>query len=164
MKIRRSILGLQRYGRGYIARQKAEAVRRERATIKIQARVKGWLERRWYLQVKRTILGLQTYGRGNMARVRYKIMKDNAAATVIQRFARGYLVRMACKKKLRDIIIVQSCIRRRQAKKIFRRLKAEAKSIEHVKSLNKGLEMKIITLQQKIDELVSDILFKLYLL
>ncbi|KAG5308478.1 MYO5B protein, partial [Acromyrmex insinuator] len=154
--IRRSILGLQRYGRGYIARQKAEAVRRERAAVKIQARVKGWLQRRWFLQVKRMILGLQTFGRGNMARTRYKIMKDNAAATVIQRFARGYLVRMACKKKLRDIIIVQSCIRKRKAKKIFRQLKAEARSVEHVKSLNKGLEMKIITLQQKINEMAKE--------
>ncbi|XP_012524245.1 unconventional myosin-Va isoform X2 [Monomorium pharaonis] len=155
-KIRRSILGLQRYGRGYIARKKAEAMRRERAAVRIQARVKGWLQRRWYLQVKRTILGLQTRGRGNMARARFRMMKDHAAATVIQRFARGYLVRMACKKKLRDIITVQSCIRKRQAKKVFRQLKAEARSVEHVKSLNKGLEMKIITLQQKINEMAKD--------
>lgn len=156
IKVRRAILGLQRYGRGYIARQKAEAVRRERAAIKIQSHLKSWLQKRWYLEVKRTILGLQTYGRGYMARVRYRIMQDNAAATVIQRFARGYLVRMACKKKLRDIIIVQSCFRKRQARKIFRQLKAEARSVEHVKSLNKGLEMKIITLQQKIDEFAKE--------
>ncbi|XP_029160851.1 unconventional myosin-Va isoform X2 [Nylanderia fulva] len=156
LKIRRAILGLQRYGRGYIARRKAEAIRRERAVIKLQAHLKGWLQRRWYLEVKRTILALQTYGRGYMARVKYRIMKDNAAATVIQRFARGYLVRMACKKKLRDIIIVQSCFRKRQARKIFRQLKAEARSVEHVKSLNKGLEMKIITLQQKIDEFAKE--------
>ncbi|XP_024886489.1 unconventional myosin-Vb-like, partial [Temnothorax curvispinosus] len=155
-KIRRSILGIQRYGRGYIARKKAEAVRRERAAVKIQVHVKGWLQRRWYLQLKRTILGLQTRGRGNIARARYRMMKDHAAATVIQRFARGYLVRMACKKKLRDIVIVQSCIRKRQAKKIFRQLKAEARSVEHVKSLNKGLEMKIITLQQKINEMAKE--------
>ncbi|XP_011698074.1 PREDICTED: unconventional myosin-Va isoform X1 [Wasmannia auropunctata] len=155
-KIRRSILGLQRYGRGLIARQKAEAVRRERAAVKIQTQVKGWLQRRWYLRVKRTILGLQTRGRGNMARDKYRKMKDHAAATVIQRFARGYLVRMACKKKLRDIIIVQSCYRKRQAKKIFRQLKTEARSVEHVKSLNKGLEMKIITLQQKINEMAKE--------
>lgn len=160
-KIRRAILGLQRYGRGCIARQKAEAIRRERAAIKIQAHVKGWLQRRWYLQVKRTVLGIQTRGRGNMARLRYRIMKDSAAVIAIQRFARGCLVRMACKKKLRNIIIVQSCIRKRQAKKVFRRLKTEAKSVEHVKSLNKGLEMKIITLQQKINELVSLTLFLL---
>lgn len=162
-KIRKSILGLQRYGRGYMARRKAEAVRRERAAVKIQTHVKGWLQRRSYLQVKRTILGLQAHGRGAMARDRFRRMKDHAAATVIQRFARGYLVRMACKKKLRDIIIVQSCIRKRQAKKIFRKLKTEARSVEHVKSLNKGLEMKIITLQQKINEMVSVRLSILYI-
>ncbi|KAG7189228.1 hypothetical protein KM043_008789 [Ampulex compressa] len=155
-KIRRSVLGLQRHGRGYIGRQRAEMIRRERAALKIQARVKGWLRRRWYQQVKRTIVGLQTYGRGKMARERFKLMQDHAAATVIQRFARGYLIRMACKQKLRNIVIVQSCIRRYRAKKILRRLKAEARSVEHVKSLNKGLEKKIITLQHKIDELAKE--------
>ncbi|XP_076169169.1 dilute class unconventional myosin isoform X2 [Ptiloglossa arizonensis] len=155
-KIRQAVLGLQRYGRGYIARQKARAVREERAAIKIQAHVKGWLKRRRYLKIKRTIIGIQTYGRGKMARKKYELMKDNAAATVIQRFARGYLVRMACKQKLRDIVIVQSSVRRYLAKKMFRRLKAEARSVEHVKSLNKGLEKKIITLQQKITELARE--------
>ncbi|XP_076760746.1 dilute class unconventional myosin isoform X2 [Xylocopa sonorina] len=155
-KVRHAVLGLQRYGRGYIARQKAQAVREERAAIKIQARVKGWLKRRRYLQTKRTILGIQTFGRGKLARQRYELMKDNAAAIVVQRFARGYLVRMACKKKLNDIITVQSCVRRYLAKKVFKRLKAEARSVEHVKSLNKGLEKKIITLQQKITELTKE--------
>lgn len=89
-----------------------------------------------------------------MAREKYERMKDNAAAIVIQRFARGYLIRMACKKKLRNIIIVQSYVRRYLAKKVFKRLKAEARSVEHVKSLNKGLEKKIMTLQEKITELV----------
>ncbi|XP_015428617.1 PREDICTED: unconventional myosin-Va [Dufourea novaeangliae] len=155
-KIRRAVLGLQRYGRGYIARQKAQAVREERAAIKIQARVKGWLKRRRYLQIKRTVMGIQMYGRGKMARERYKVMKDNAAAITIQRFCRGYLVRMACKKKVENIVIVQACVRRYMAKKVFRRLKAEARSVEHVKSLNKGLEKKIITLQQKNTELSKE--------
>ncbi|XP_076679327.1 dilute class unconventional myosin isoform X9 [Andrena cerasifolii] len=155
-KIRRAVLGLQRHGRGYIARQKAQAMREERAAIKIQARVKGWLKRRRYLQTKRTILGIQKYGRGKMARERYQLMRDNAAAIVIQRFARGYLVRIACQQKLRDIVTVQAAVRRYLAKKVFRRLKAEARSVEHVKSLNKGLEKKIITLQQKITELAKE--------
>ncbi|XP_043264989.1 unconventional myosin-Va isoform X1 [Colletes gigas] len=155
-KIRRAVLGLQRYGRGYIARQKARAVREERAAIKIQAHVKGWLKRRRYVQIKRTIIGIQTYGRGKMARERYRLMKDNAAATVIQRFCRGYLARMACKQKLKDIVIAQAAVRRYLAKKMFRRLKAEARSVEHVKSLNKGLEKKIIMLQQKITDLTKE--------
>jgi hypothetical protein len=36
--------------------------------------------------------------------------------------------------------------------------------VEHVKKLNKGLENKIISLQQKIEELVSDLSFSLYCL
>lgn len=41
------------------------------------------------------------------------------------------------------------------AKKRFKNMKKEAKSVEHVKKLNKGLENKIISLQQRIGELVS---------
>lgn len=71
------------------------------------------------------------------------------------RYIRGFLVRRACKRKLDDIIVVQSCVRKYLAKKIFKKLKTEARSVEYVKSLNKGLEMKIINLQHKVDELVS---------
>lgn len=38
----------------------------------------------------------------------------------------------------------------------------EARSVEHVKKLNKGLENKIISLQQKIEELVSDFFCNLW--
>ena len=154
-KIRRAILGLQRHARGCLARRKAQAVRRERAAIKIQCCIKGWLQRTRFLRIKRTIIGLQTYGRGWMARKRYQMMKDNAAAMTIQRFARGYLVRRACRKKINNVIIVQCCVRKFLARRIFRRLKAEARTVEHVKTLKKGLEKKIITMQHRIDEIVS---------
>ncbi|XP_033218735.1 unconventional myosin-Va isoform X2 [Belonocnema kinseyi] len=155
-KIQRSILGLQRHARGFLARRRAQAVREQRAAIKIQTQVRSWLARKRFLDLRRTILGLQTYGRGAMARKRFQLMKDIAAATVIQRFARGYLVRMECKKKLHNITIVQNCVRKFLARKVFKRLKAEARSVEHVKTLNKGLEMKIISLQHKINELAKE--------
>jgi myosin-5 len=43
------------------------------------------------------------------------------------------------------------------ARRLYRKLKVEARSVEHVKELNKGLENKIISLQQKIEEIVSDL-------
>ncbi|XP_012267747.2 unconventional myosin-Va isoform X2 [Athalia rosae] len=156
-KMRKSILGIQRYSRGYLARKRAQAVRRERASIKIQACVRGWVKKTQYLRLKRTALGLQTYGRGLLARKKYQLMRDNVAAIVVQRFARGYLARLSYKKKLNNIIIVQSCVRRYLAKKELKRLKAEARSVEHVKSLNKGLENKIISMQHKINELTKEI-------
>lgn len=155
LKIKKSIRGLQRHARGYLARKRAQAIRRTKAAIKIQTRIRGWVKRRQYLRLKRTALGLQTRARGSMARKKYQLMKDNAAAIVVQRLARGYLARLAYKKKLRNVIIVQSCVRRYLAKKELKRLKTEARSVEHVKSLNKGLENKIISMQHKINELVS---------
>jgi myosin-5 len=49
-------------------------------------------------------------------------------------------------------------VRRWLARRLYKKLKQEARSVEHVKKLNKGLENKIISLQQKIGELVSPIL------
>lgn len=55
-------------------------------------------------------------------------------------------------KRRRQIIICQAAVRRFLARRQYKRLRIEARSIEHVKKLNKGLENKIISLQQKIDE------------
>ena len=56
------------------------------------------------------------------------------------------------KKALRGIVLIQCLFRRRQAKKLLKSLKIQAKSVDHQKKLNKGLENKIISLQQKLTE------------
>jgi len=70
---------------------------------------------------------------------------------------RGFLARTRYLQTVRRIILVQSMVRRWLARRLYRKLKVEARSVEHVKKLNKGLENKIISLQQKIEELVSDL-------
>jgi myosin-5 len=70
---------------------------------------------------------------------------------------RGFLARTRYLQTVRRIILVQSRVRRWLARRLYRKLKVEARSVEHVKKLNKGLENKIISLQQKIEELVSDL-------
>lgn len=62
------------------------------------------------------------------------------------------MARRAYQKKRQQIIICQAAVRRFLARRQYKKLRIEARSIEHVKSLNKGLENKIISLQQKIDE------------
>ncbi|XP_015519328.2 unconventional myosin-Va isoform X1 [Neodiprion lecontei] len=155
-RMRRTILGLQRCARGWLARQRAQKIREYRAAVKLQARIRGWVKRSQFLRVKHAVLGLQAHGRGFLARKKYQLMRDNAAAILVQRLARGYLARKAYKKKLHDIVIVQSCVRRYLARKELKRLKTEARSVEHVKSLNKGLENKIISMQHKINELTKE--------
>ena len=52
------------------------------------------------------------------------------------------------------LVLLQSHARRKQASKELKRLRTEAKSMDHLKKLNKGLENKIIELQQRITEQV----------
>ena len=97
------------------------------------------------------MLNIQRHSRGYLVRKEFKGKMDNFKATQIQRFCRGYLARKRYNKMIRNIITVQSCIRRFLAKRQLKRLKTEARSISHLQTKYKGLENKIIELQQKYD-------------
>ena len=70
---------------------------------------------------------------------------------------RGFLARQRYQRTIKGIILLQSCWRRWLARRQYKALRVEARSIEHVKNLNKGLENKIISMQQKIEELNKEI-------
>lgn len=74
---------------------------------------------------------------------------------MIQKFVRQWLSRQKFMRAMRGLITVQGMVRCFLARRQLRKLKIEAKSIEHQKKLNKGLENKIISLQQKLTEMVS---------
>ena len=67
---------------------------------------------------------------------------------------RGWLQRLRYKKILRGIVLVQAHYRRRKARRLFKIIKIESRSVEHQRKLNKGLENKIISMQQQIEKLV----------
>uniref|UniRef100_A0A1B0CB62 Myosin class i heavy chain n=2 Tax=Lutzomyia longipalpis TaxID=7200 RepID=A0A1B0CB62_LUTLO len=153
VKIKRSILLIQTYSRGYLARVKAEGIRRERAAIKIQRYARGWMCRRKFLRLRRIALGLQTYSRGWLARQRFRIQLDNFKATEIQRICRGYLARKRFAIKRRGIVLCQAAIRAFLARRLYRRMKAEARTVAHIQMRYKGIENKIISMQQRMDEI-----------
>lgn len=76
-------------------------------------------------------------------------------AVLIQSVVRMWLCYRHYRNTLAKIIKVQCCIRRWIARRCLKALKKEARSVAHVTKLNKGLENKIYTMQQKITELVS---------
>ena len=75
-------------------------------------------------------------------------------ATRIQSHVRGWLARRRYRKMMRGIVLLQAHARRRKARKIFKSMKVEARTVEHQRQLNKGLENKIISLQQNIEKIV----------
>ena len=78
-------------------------------------------------------------------------------AVVIQKWVKGWLTRQHYKRTMAAIVLLQSCVRRMQAKKELKKLKVEARSLEHFKKLNFGMENKIMQLQHKINNQVSTV-------
>lgn len=76
-------------------------------------------------------------------------------AVIIQKWARRWLAKWRYRRTLSAIILLQSCVRRMRAKKELKKLKVEARSVEHFKKLNVGMENKILQLQHKINEQAS---------
>lgn len=89
-----------------------------------------------------------------MARQNRKRVIQDINATKIQAYVRGWLARKRYKKVIHGITLLQAHFRRRKARRIFKTLKIEARSVEHQRQLNKGLENKIISLQQQIEKIV----------
>lgn len=73
-------------------------------------------------------------------------MKKNHAATTIQKIARGWLARKRYHATRNYIIQVQTCIRRRQARKQLVVLRAEARSVSHLKEASYKLESRVVDL------------------
>lgn len=155
-QIRKTAVGIQKYARGLLARRHTAFLKRTRAAIKIQKTVRMFVQKKKYLRTCRTVLCIQAYARGMWARQKYQQLQKNAAAIIIQKYVRGFVARSKYQKNRKHVIICQSAVKRWFARKELKKLKIEAKSVEHVKKLNKGLENKIISLQQKIEELLKE--------
>ncbi|KAK7077772.1 Unconventional myosin-Va, partial [Halocaridina rubra] len=154
--IRMATMTIQKFSRGLMARRRVHHMRRTAAAIKIQACVRGWLKRIRYQRLKYTVIRIQSRARGTWARQRYEHMRRVRAAIVIQKYTRMWLAVKHYQMAVRGIITLQGMVKCFLARKQLKKLKIEARSVEHQKKLNKGLENKIISLQQKLTEMKQE--------
>lgn len=155
-KIRTAVLGIQRYARGMMTRRRAQIAREERAVITIQKRVRGWLQRTKYQRAKTAIVRLQARCRAFLARDKFRATLDDYKATVIQRYCRGYLARKRFGRRLEQIVKCQAAVRRFLARRRYKKLRAEARTVAGMQKKYLGLENKIISMQQRLDEYRSE--------
>lgn len=78
------------------------------------------------------------------------------AVVFLQARVRGWLARCTYKRVRCATVLLQCCVRRRAARKELRRLRAEARSVEKYRELNKGMEVKLMQLQLRADQQVGD--------
>lgn len=75
-------------------------------------------------------------------------------ATILQKFARGWLARVRLRRARAAAVVLQCHWRRLQARRQLKALRIEARSVQHLKKLNVGMENKVVQLQRKVDEQV----------
>uniref|UniRef100_A0A6Q2YXM0 Myosin VB n=1 Tax=Esox lucius TaxID=8010 RepID=A0A6Q2YXM0_ESOLU len=156
-KIRKSAITLQRYGRGYMARRLAERLRLTRAALICQKQYRMVRERREYLRVRQAVITIQAYTRGMFTRAIFHEFLLHHKAMVIQKHVRGWLTRRKFVRARNAAITIQCAYRRLRAKRELKQLKIEARSAEHLKKLNTGMENKIVQLQRKMDDQAKDL-------
>uniref|UniRef100_A0A8C7U5G3 Myosin VB n=1 Tax=Oncorhynchus mykiss TaxID=8022 RepID=A0A8C7U5G3_ONCMY len=156
-KIRKSAITLQRFGRGYMARRYAERLRLTRAAVICQKQYRMVRERTAYLRVRQAVVTIQAFTRGMFTRRIFQEFLLHHKAMIIQKHVRGWLTRRKFKVARNAAITIQCAYRRMRAKRELKQLKIEARSAQHLKKLNTGMENKIVQLQRKMDDQTKDL-------
>ncbi|XP_063151900.1 unconventional myosin-Vb isoform X1 [Candoia aspera] len=151
-KTREAVMRIQRYTRGYLARRLADHLRKTRASIILQKQYRMLRIRRAYQSIRKAAITIQSFTRGMFVRKNYQKILMEYKATIIQKHTRAWLARKNFAKFRCAAVIIQCYFRRRKAKQELKALKIEARSAEHLKRLNIGMENKVVQLQRKIDE------------
>uniref|UniRef100_A0A8C9SVR7 Myosin VB n=1 Tax=Scleropages formosus TaxID=113540 RepID=A0A8C9SVR7_SCLFO len=151
-RIRKAAVTIQRYGRGYLARRYVEYLRLTRAALICQKQLRMVRERRAYLRIHRAVVTIQAFTRGMHTRRLYQEYLQHHKATIIQKSVRGWMERKKFRRARNAAVVIQCAYRRLLAKRQLKQLKIEARSAEHLKKLNVGMENKIVQLQRKMDD------------
>ncbi|DAA15909.1 TPA: myosin-Vb-like [Bos taurus] len=151
-RLKGATLILQRYCRGYLARRLAKHLRRTRAAVVLQKQYRMQRARRAYQRVRRAAVVIQAFARGMFVRRIYHQVLREHKATIIQKHVRGWMARRRFQRLRGAAVVIQCGFRRLKAKQALKALRIEARSAEHLKRLNVGMENKIVQLQRKIDD------------
>ncbi|TSK13466.1 Unconventional myosin-Va [Bagarius yarrelli] len=129
-----------------------KSLRKTRAALVIQKYQRRYAARRLFKQKRAAAVLLQQLLRGHAARLQYRQLRYEQKVVVVQRWVRGWLARLHYTHTVQAVVYLQCCVRRMLAQRELKRLKIEARSVEHYKKLNVGMEKKIMQLQRKVDE------------
>uniref|UniRef100_A0AAY4CVB9 Methyl-CpG binding domain protein 3b n=1 Tax=Denticeps clupeoides TaxID=299321 RepID=A0AAY4CVB9_9TELE len=145
-----AVLTLQRYTRGRLVRRLAHTLRYTHAALVVQKTYRMLVVRQLYLMIREATITIQAYIRGMLARRAYRELLQQRAAILLQATVRGWLQRRAFGRIRAAVVLLQCCVRRQAARKELRKLRAEARSVEKYRELNKGMEVKLMQLQLRL--------------
>ncbi|XP_055077033.1 unconventional myosin-Vb [Periophthalmus magnuspinnatus] len=150
-----AIMTIQRYIRGALARRLTMTMRYTKAVLIIQKTYRMLVVRQLFQMIRQATITIQAFTRGTLARRQYRQLLAERAAVLVQSKVRGWLARRAYRRVRAAVVFMQCCVRRRAARRELLALKKEAKSVERYRELNKGMEVKLMQLQLRLDKEVK---------
>lgn len=156
LEIRASHIQLQSLVRGHVRRVTIQKEKEAHAATKIQTAIRGHLARTQFTATKNSILVLQKAIRGLQARRNYTELRLEKSAIVLQKSYRGLTVRRQYGKQKDAAVLIQSLMRRKLAQYELKKLKTDAKSVNHLQKVSYQLENKVIELTQSLTAKIKD--------
>ena len=150
LRMRAAATKIQANVRGWMDRQLVAFLREDNAAIRIQTAFRRWKAVMEYTRAKAAILTIQRFARGMAGRKKFRIALENDRACRIQTVWRGMVARHAYARTRAAVVMLQSHYRRVLAYRIFKELRAEAKSVSGIKSKNVALEKQVLELHAKL--------------
>ncbi|BFZ26086.1 hypothetical protein BsWGS_29125 [Bradybaena similaris] len=146
-----SVRLVQTFARGLLSRRYAKYLLSMRAATRIQTAWRAYYQWKRFKGMYSAVIIIQAHVRALFARKLYTDLLRHHKALVLQKYIRAYLQRQKFRCVMQGIILMQCHFRRRKAQVELKMLKVEARSVDHIKQVNQGLENKVIELQQRLD-------------
>ncbi|KAG5519763.1 hypothetical protein PMAC_000036 [Pneumocystis sp. 'macacae'] len=152
INIRKSIILLQSYSRGFALRTKVYEMRCNLSALKLQTAWRRYHARSIYQKTRNRIILLQSIIRRYLVRKEIIALKMTKMVIKVQSLWRRYVARKNYKIQRNHVIYLQSCWRRKKAKDELKRLRIEAKSLKHFREVSYKLENKVVELTQNLSK------------
>lgn len=150
LEIIKSIKLTHAISKAYAIRQKVHRGLMNDAALLIQTLYRSHRERAKAMNTLNSIIMIQSIVRQQLTLKCLQSQREFDAAVSIQSRIRSFYPRKALLKSKKDTVTVQSLIRRRFAQAKLKKLKSEAKSVNHLKEVGYKLENKVIELTQNL--------------
>ncbi|MGH0177060.1 UNVERIFIED_CONTAM: hypothetical protein FKN15_074205 [Acipenser sinensis] len=141
-----------RAGQVALLEKLAHSLRYTRAALVLQKSYRMVQVRRLYLLIRSAAVTIQAFARGALARCLYRQLRAERKAVLLQARVRGWSARRAFLRVRGAVLYLQCCYRRMRARRELKQRRMEARSVEHYRQLNKGMEVKLMQLQRRADE------------
>lgn len=156
LAIRQSIVELQALFRGWMARARIQQEKERTAAVLIQTVARAIMARRTFSKAQNAVVALQRAFRGLKARRQFDELRLERSALILQKHVRGRKARTQFTEQRRAAVVLQSYMRRKLAGAQLRKLKEEAKSVNHLTEVTYNLENKVIELTQSLTSKIQE--------